>query len=65
MVDYPRVPIKPLSASSEQLHKADAWFQDFYCNYAEPYAKGSEDIIDTETSWRRPLSQVITLCGPW
>jgi hypothetical protein len=48
MVDYPRMPIKMLSASSEQLHKADAWFQYFYWNYAEPYANGSEDIIDTE-----------------
>ena len=50
MVDYPHMPIKQLSASSEQLHTADAWFQDFYCNFfAEPYAKGSEDIIGTDT----------------
>ena len=48
MVDYPHMDTKRLSAPSDQLHKADAWFQDFYTNFAEPYAKGSEDIIDTD-----------------
>ena len=29
-----------------QRYKADAWLQEFYANFAEPYAKGSEDAVD-------------------
>ena len=48
---------------STQLYKADAWFQDFYANFAEPYAKGSEDAVGAGDSMEEA-----TVCSnhpPW
>ena len=43
MLDYPHDKAQRMSAPSLQLHKAHAWFQELYTDYAQTDSKGSED----------------------
>ena len=58
LIDYPHLSSRRLGVQSTQLYKADAWFQDFYVNFAEPYAKGSEDAVDAGN-----IMEEATVCG--